>query len=47
MKKTYLEPVVTVVNLKIENLMEAISKGGVVNGVSGDARRSGSWDDED
>ena len=52
MKKTYMIPAITVVNVQIGNLMET-SQIGVsnesVSNVSGDSRRGGdsSWDDED
>ena len=53
MKKTYMMPAITVVNVQIGNLMEAsqLQVGETVNNVSGDSRRGGSvdssWDDED
>ena len=47
MKKTYIEPAMIIVNVKIGNIMETISYGGKVNSVQGDARRSNVWDDDE
>lgn len=46
MKKTYIEPAMTIVNVKIESLMETISYGGSADGVQGDSRRNSDWEDE-
>ena len=50
MKKTYLEPKMEVVRLKMESLMTTLSNGGdtdPVNNVQGDSRQGrGSFDDE-
>ena len=47
MKKTSIEPAMTIVNVQIESLMEVISYGGTADNVQGDARGGSSWDDED
>ncbi|MCR5159937.1 MAG: hypothetical protein K6D37_12550 [Prevotella sp.] len=47
MKKTYIEPAMTIVNVQMESLMETISYAGTANSVEGDARGGSSWDDED
>ena len=49
MKKTYIEPAMTIVNVQIENVMTVTSNMGVnnteLNDASGDARGYSDWDD--
>lgn len=49
MKKTYIQPAVTIVNVQIQNLMlEASAMSAGSDWTSGEAAsRGGSWDDED
>ena len=49
MKKTYINPVMKIVNVKINRLMNTTSLGygGVKSDISGDARGGQAWDDED
>ena len=49
--KNYQKPETTIVEVAIQNLMEAVSSGGPVLGGNGDdideSRRGSAWDDED
>ena len=47
MKKTYIEPAMTIVNVRMESLMETISYAGTANDVQGNSRGVGAWDDEE
>ena len=46
MKKEYKAPVMLVVNVKTESLLETISKGEDIGSGSGDSRMTRDWEDE-
>ena len=50
MKKSYVEPSISVVNIQIQNVMQSTSSMGVGGDMSsgeGASRERGGWDDED